>query len=74
MTIDIPALISIIAALFAAAAWVVTRLEKIAAELAAIRADAKDFVTHDVCHRRRQECPCVEYLNSQREKMGMPHV
>lgn len=40
--------------------WVSTKLEKIHQELAAIRADAKDFVTHDVCHRRRQECPCSD--------------
>lgn len=63
MTIDMTTLIALIAALFGAAAWVVTRLEKIAAEIAAIRTDAKDFVTHEVCHRRRMECPCVAYLN-----------
>lgn len=39
--------------------WVSSKLEKIHQELAAIRADAKDFVTHEVCHRRRKECPCV---------------
>ncbi len=60
--IDFTTLISLIVALFAAAAWVISRLDKITAEIAAMRADAKDFVTHDVCHRRRQECPCVEYL------------
>lgn len=59
--IDFTTLISLIVALFAAA-WVISRLDKITAEIAAMRADAKDFVTHDVCHRRRQECPCVEYL------------
>ena len=52
--IDFTTLISLIVALFAAAAWVISRLDKITAEIAAMRADAKDFVTHDVCHRRRQ--------------------
>lgn len=60
--IDFTTLISLIVALFAAAAWVISRLDKITAEIAAMRADAKDYVTHDVCHRRRQECPCMEYL------------
>lgn len=58
--IDFTTLISLIVALFAAAAWVISRLDKITAEISAMRADAKDYVTHDVCHRRRQECPCVE--------------
>lgn len=60
--IDFTTLISLIVALFAAAAWVISRLDKITEEIAAMRADAKDFVTHDACHRRRQECPCVECL------------
>lgn len=63
MTIDMTTLIALIVALFGAAAWVVSRLEKIAADIAAMRADAKDFVTHEVCHRRRMECPCVAYIN-----------
>lgn len=58
--VDITTLVSIIVALFAAAAWVVNRLDKISKEIAAMRADAKDYVTHEVCHRRRIECPCVE--------------
>ena len=62
LMIDFTTLISLIVALFAAAAWVISRLDKITAEISAMRADAKDFVTHDVCHRRRQECPCVECL------------
>lgn len=60
--IDFTTLISLIVALFAAAAWVINRLDKITAEIAAMRADAKDYVTHDVCHRRRQECPCMVCL------------
>lgn len=60
--IDFTTLISLIVALFAAAAWVISRLDKITAEIAAMRADAKDYVTHDVCHRRRQECPCMVCL------------
>ena len=58
--VDITTLVSIIVALFAAAAWVVNRLDKISKEISAMRADAKDYVTHEVCHRRRSECPCVE--------------
>ena len=54
--VDITTLVSIIVALFAAAAWVVNRLDKISKEIAAMRADAKDYVTHEVCHRRRSEC------------------
>lgn len=61
--IDITTLIAIVGALFTAAAWVVNKLDKITSELAAMRAEAKDFVTHDVCHRRRMECPCVAYIN-----------
>lgn len=61
--IDITTLIAIVGALFTAAAWVVNKLDKITSELAAMRADAKDFVTHEVCHRRRMECPCVAYIN-----------
>lgn len=61
--IDITTLIAIVGALFTAAAWVVNKLDKITSELAAMRADAKDFVTHEVCHRRRMECPCVVYIN-----------
>lgn len=61
--IDITTLIAIVGALFTAAAWVVNKLDKITSELSAMRADAKDFVTHEVCHRRRMECPCVAYIN-----------
>lgn len=68
MTIDITALITLIVALFSAAKWVVSRLEKISAEIAAMRADAKDYVTHEVCHRRRNECPCIAYLNELQKK------
>lgn len=53
--IDITTLIAIVATLFTGAAWIVSRLDKITAELAAMRADAKDYVTHEVCHRRRLE-------------------
>ena len=53
--IDITTLIAVVATLFTGAAWIVSRLDKITAELAAMRADAKDYVTHEVCHRRRLE-------------------
>lgn len=68
--IDFTTLISLIVALFAAAAWVISRLDKITAEIAAMRADAKDYVTHDVCHRRRQECPCMEYLEKLQQQQS----
>lgn len=68
--IDITTLIAIVGALFTAAAWVVNKLDKITSELAAMRADAKDFVTHEVCHRRRMECPCVAYINELQREDG----
>ena len=70
LMIDFTTLISLIVALFAAAAWVISRLDKITAEIAAMRADAKDYVTHDVCHRRRQECPCMEYLEKLQQQQS----
>lgn len=69
--IDITTLIAIIGALFTAAAWVVNKLDKITSELAAMRADAKDFVTHEVCHRRRQECPCVESVAEIQKRLDL---
>lgn len=53
--IDITTLIAIVATLFTGAAWIVSRLDKITAELAAMRTNAKDYVTHEICHRRRLE-------------------
>ena len=69
--IDITTLIAIIGALFTAAAWVVNKLDKITSELAAMRADAKDFVTHEVCHRRRPECPCVESVAEIQKRLDL---
>lgn len=69
--IDITTLIAIIGALFTAAAWVVNKLDKITSELAAMRADAKDFVTHEVCHRRRMECPCVESVAEIQKRLDL---
>lgn len=61
--IDITTLIAIVATLFTGAAWIVSRLDKITAELAAMRADAKDYVTHEVCHRRRQEIEAKQFCD-----------
>lgn len=61
--IDFTTLISLIVALFAAAAWVISRLDKITAEIAAMRADAKDYVTHEVCHRRRLEIEAKQFCD-----------
>lgn len=60
MALEFGTVITLIGAILAAAGWVVSRLEKIASEIATLRMEAKDFVTHEVCHRRRQECPCAE--------------
>lgn len=61
--IDITTLIAIVAALFTGAAWIVSRLDKITAELAAMRADARDYVTHEVCHRRRLEIEAKQFCD-----------
>lgn len=61
--IDLTTLIAIVATLFTGAAWIVSRLDKITAELAAMRADAKDYVTHEVCHRRRLEIEAKQFCD-----------
>ena len=68
--LDLTTVIAIIGALFAANAWVVNKLDKIAAEIATLRAEARDFVTHETCHRRRQECPCIAAVENLEKKLS----
>lgn len=72
MFIELGTLVTLIGAILAAASWIVSRLEKIATEIATLRIEAKDYVTHEACHRRRQECPCISAIDDlEKEIKGM---
>lgn len=37
-------------------------------ELTELRGDLKDYVTHDQCHKKRDDCPCVKQMNELKNK------
>ena len=60
--IDLSTVVAIIGAMFAANAWLANKLDKIRTDIATLRTEAKDYVTHTTCHQRRAECPCIATL------------
>lgn len=58
--------IVIVASLFTGFAWISGKLEAIKDQIAAID---KNSVSHEVCSKRQESCPCVQQMHELKEEM-----
>lgn len=51
---------SILLAVITGLHWISVKIDAIRDDLQKARLEAKDFVTHAMCHARRESCPCYK--------------
>ena len=60
ITIDIGVIATLITAAVGATTWIGNQLSGIRKDINRLR---ETFVSHDMCHERRELCPCVQQLS-----------
>lgn len=66
ITIDIGVIVTLITAAVGATAWIGNQLSGIRKDIQQLR---ETFVSHDMCHERRELCPCVQQLSDIKSKL-----